>query len=343
MPGFPWGVFMIGLKELLDLVDIVEVAEENLGSTFHSIRVLACDVMEMQLLSGNNVEVEEGRNMIGVTQDPETSLMLINSDRKDELGLVAHIIPNGVLEIHVGRWLGGIAPWEGVDLSGKVEKPASSRFIWVLFGVKKDDSVEQMLFCYYSGSWVSAHKLTYEDSNDEKPEWWKKIFDTEECLHSFRNWGRSGFGDRTKILDCCEYCGEDRERPAEPDEQMVWDSKTHNVAHMFEAHMSPDMELLVLETQGFEEMKKAETFADEHPDDVQIVGVDDASFSSSFLVLVNRRDDEEFMGTTVYYIPQNAGTGAEFFLYGQHRKGLIKALKLIEKQQAAYPQNPLND
>ena len=332
---------MIGLRTLLELVD-------KAGDDFKYVRCLSCDVLEMQLLAGNNIELEkvqEVRNLVGVVQDPKVNMMSLNSDGRKGRGLVAHIIPNGILEIHRGRWLGGIAPWKGVDLASEVER--KGEIVWALVATESEDGEEEVhLFCRYGKMWFCPTEGSVSEYfKEEHRVWWLDALQSKECLHSFEQWGTTGLDEGTRILELCQYCGEERERPAEPGERMsseeFMSAKIHKVCHAFEEHMGGG-DILALEVQGYDAMERAEEFAKKYPEDIQVVGVDDATFSSSVLVLINHRTDKEFMGTSVYYIPQNGGTGAEFFLYRGHRKELLSALRLIEKQQAAYPPHPLD-
>jgi hypothetical protein len=78
---------------------------------------------------------------------------------------------------------------------------------------------------------------------------------------------------------------------------------------------------------------KIQKWAKKYPDDVRIIGCDDSTFSSSCLVLIEHKSKDQYMGTTVVYIPQCTGEKPiEFFLYSSHRDNLIEALLCINRQ-----------
>jgi len=81
---------------------------------------------------------------------------------------------------------------------------------------------------------------------------------------------------------------------------------------------------------GYEAQVAAEQFAADHRDHVRIVPVDDDVFATSVLVLVDHRNDQEYMGTSVLFIPQCGGSSARFFLYPNHRRALLRSLQDIE-------------
>lgn len=94
---------------------------------------------------------------------------------------------------------------------------------------------------------------------------------------------------------------------------------------------SHKLERMLGDSTGCDAMQKASDLA-ETDDSIHIVGADDASFSSSMLVLAEHKTEKEYMGTSVYYIPQNSNKGeiVDFFLYGSHLMSLIDKLEEIK-------------
>jgi len=323
---------MIGLEDVMYLV-------AKHSDELRFVRVLACDVNEICLLAGKSQVLPRRKLLIGVTPGKDGHLSLgLESGRTS-----AHIIPNGILEVHNGRFMGGISAWKGVELAEAAR--GERKEVFALVGVEREGELYKELYWFYAeeGKWwvllTDDGGSTWEDLQHLEPEWWLETLDSQECLHRFVQYGITGMGERTKLIERCDYCDAVRERPAPPEEQLNLEDygKLHETAHAFERLFREDDDAppMALEVHGYEAMEKAEAFATEHPHDVQIVGVDDACFSTSDLVLINHRGDRRFMGTTVYVIPQNGGNGAEFFLYPEHRKALARALDLIDRQQAA--------
>lgn len=94
---------------------------------------------------------------------------------------------------------------------------------------------------------------------------------------------------------------------------------------------------LVYKWSGFELAKRIEKWAKRWPNDIKIVGCDDAYHAGSDLVLIEHKAPVNYMGTTVLYIPQcTSEQPIEFFLYPYHRKELVRALQYIgEKAELA--------
>lgn len=74
-------------------------------------------------------------------------------------------------------------------------------------------------------------------------------------------------------------------------------------------------------------IEAVEAWAEQHPEHVHIVACDDSSFMTSDLVMIECRDgDQQWMGTSVYYLPQCADEVAWFFLYPGHVLALLHVL-----------------
>lgn len=81
---------------------------------------------------------------------------------------------------------------------------------------------------------------------------------------------------------------------------------------------------------GYDLMNEVREWAEQYPDDVQIVSCDDSAFCGSILVLIEHKAEKRYMGTTVVFIPQCTGEQPiEFFLYPEHRRALQTALNKI--------------
>jgi hypothetical protein len=313
---------MIGLEDILYLV-------KKYGEDFRFVRVLACDVLEMRLLAGQSQVLPRRKLVVGVTLNENGHLSIGDGFSRP----TGHIIPNGILELHNGRFLGGIQPYNGVQLAEDAR--GERKGVFALVGFERDDELEKALYWFCEDKWVLVVK---DESGYLNSEWWFGTLESKDCLHRFVKQGTTGLGERTQVIEYCDYCDEMRSRPALPEEQLSLKDHAalHKTAHAFQRLFRGDDDgPQALELHGYEAMEKAEAFASEHPHDVQIVGVDDSHFTGSDLVLINHRGDSKFMGTTVYFIPQNGGHGAEFFLYPEHRKALARALDLIARQQAA--------
>ena len=146
-----------------------------------------------------------------------------------------------------------------------------------------------------------------------------KVTLSYNCLHGF------GTADR---------CWSNIEREATPEQtaHLRRDynkvSLLHKVAHDFDATFKKDNEWLM---QGWGLMQAVEEWAETQPAGyVRIVRCDDSSYMGSDLVLIEHKNKDEYMGTTVIYIPQNCVTPpAEFFLYPSHARELCKVLNLV--------------
>lgn len=103
-------------------------------------------------------------------------------------------------------------------------------------------------------------------------------------------------------------------------------SPIHRVWHDF-AKRFMDNEGRTFKGAGHTFMARVNRWAKKYPDDVVIVGCDDAYYASSDLVLIEHKTETDYHGITVVYMPQCTGESPiAFFLYPGHRDGLLSAL-----------------
>lgn len=77
---------------------------------------------------------------------------------------------------------------------------------------------------------------------------------------------------------------------------------------------------------------RIDRWALKYPQDVRTVRVDDSYHAGSNLYLIEHKEKDRYMGTTVVFVPQCSGeTPITFFLYPSHRAGLLRALQGIAK------------
>lgn len=82
---------------------------------------------------------------------------------------------------------------------------------------------------------------------------------------------------------------------------------------------------------GHDLMEAVEEWACSHKGHVRVVGCDDDYHASSLLVLIEHKSKDQYMGTTVVFIPQCTGEKPiRFFLYPGHRLDLMTALLEID-------------
>lgn len=189
--------------------------------------------------------------------------------------------------------------------------------------------------------------------------------DKKECKHSLQYAycsGRGVGGRRVKMSDGtfiksaplklgfrCTRCGEGVERKATAGERkfhasnVAWESKpnAHAIWHKFVRRFKGEHDKYLVD--GFTLMKKVEKWALRYPNDVRVLSIDDSHFASSILVLIEHRTARTYVGTTAVVIPQCTGEAPiEFFMYPDHRDGILSALtkiaaaaKPIEKRESA--------
>lgn len=185
----------------------------------------------------------------------------------------------------------------------------------------------------------------------------------KSCNHKYRLTSYCGRGRTLEFTFSCEKCPSRETRKATPAERAFHKAHMeprlgvdiHKVYYDFLKRFSnkekrsytignktySGYEYKGYRWTGCDLMGRVEEWAEKYPNDVRVVGVDDDSYSSSCLVLIEHKTDREYMGTTVVYIPQCTGENPiRFFLYGHHRQHLAttlqqisKAAKPVEKQE----------
>lgn len=88
---------------------------------------------------------------------------------------------------------------------------------------------------------------------------------------------------------------------------------------------------------GDEKMTEVEEWAKNFPE-VKICRCDDNHFATSFLVLI----PTPTMGIQVVYIPQLTYEKSNFFLYPNHQKMLLDALREIDVKNPYYEEERIN-
>jgi len=303
------------------MITLVDLSSLMFKGNFESVRVLACDVAEMQVLAGNGVSASHTGGLYtlgGASVNSQTNF--IDVKIKGVPRTPAHMLPGGVLEIHSGAYLGGDPVWEAVRKAEELRGNHSQTFALV---------DKKSLWVRRGAGWNNIEKQKAEEN------WAYKLLTNDECNHKFSGFARRGSGENTLVIERCKYCGEQRERPAKDEsEYFILDTGIHDTWRAFVNAIAPELVESggPVQVRGYEKMEEADAFAEKHPDKIHVVPVDDSWFSSSSLYLVDHHNEKEFMGTSVVYIPQNGGDGAEFFLYPGHRRALMDALALIDKK-----------
>jgi len=73
-----------------------------------------------------------------------------------------------------------------------------------------------------------------------------------------------------------------------------------------------------------------EAWAVKWPNDVHLVWMDDSYFASSLLCLIEHKNKDEFMGTSMVFVAQCSGDPpVDFFMYPDHQRQLTEALCLV--------------
>ena len=93
---------------------------------------------------------------------------------------------------------------------------------------------------------------------------------------------------------------------------------------------------------GYDLMQRIRRYAERHPE-IVITGCDDDYHMNSDLVLIphrfpkdsvaRAREAGEYWGTTVLYLCQGATQPTQFFLYPEHEKSLLAALKSVKQHR----------
>lgn len=85
------------------------------------------------------------------------------------------------------------------------------------------------------------------------------------------------------------------------------------------------------ELAGYEDIVLMDKFCKDHPDVIK-VHVDDAHHCNSYCYLVPHESDDDYMGTTVLFIPQCCGVINRFFLYPNDHRQMYHAMLELERK-----------
>lgn len=168
--------------------------------------------------------------------------------------------------------------------------------------------------------------------------------------HAYRHTSWSGNGKHVVLYFQCQHCPSSKSRMAGPIERREWRANNpltartratniHYVWHKFQhAFLQRDEQGNVdpyandWTFHGGANWAGVERFAKRYPNDVWLVRCDDAHHASSDLILVDHKTRDQYMGTTVVYVPQCTGEKPiQFFLYPSHRFRLAGALDTISR------------
>lgn len=158
------------------------------------------------------------------------------------------------------------------------------------------------------------------------------------CKRRGHLWKVTTFGPKT-TSERCSRCGEKRDRPSTPKEKAKYREWAKDLLKPMPLHiLGRRFEKALEGKSGFEAMKVAERWEKKYPDRIQIVGVDDDYFASSYLVFLSREEQgKKWMGVSVYFIPQcTGGPVTRLFLYPGHVEALLSALRSIHKRSLSY-------
>lgn len=104
------------------------------------------------------------------------------------------------------------------------------------------------------------------------------------------------------------------------------DNDVHLVWHRFQDKFKPKGEW---KWSGYVLMDKIQRWAKRYPTEVQVTSCDDDIYAGSLLVLIEHRSTSDYFGTTILFISQFEAPPAILFLYPDHRKYLLSALKAL--------------
>lgn len=154
---------------------------------------------------------------------------------------------------------------------------------------------------------------------------------TPECKHKFETWAYSRYVTHLK----CKKCGAKTQRKTTSAERVKQEREDkigmalHKTYHAFLRRFQDSNQRYKL--KGYKFIVAMEKFCEKHKDIIEC-GVDDSSFAGSRLFFIPHDNGQEYMGTSVLYIPQCTGEDAtEFFLYPGNLNELMDALGKIRK------------
>jgi hypothetical protein len=144
-----------------------------------------------------------------------------------------------------------------------------------------------------------------EKSNTEIKEGIDKIVgETHKTWHKFSKWLGKTFGEDLV-------------------EDVVWEMPLANGKKKIIKYKNLNEWELSKRLVGYEVLEKIEKYVARHCKDIKVVRCDDSVYSGSSLILVPHPKH----GITIIFIPQCTNIQNQFFLYDEHYKNLMKALR----------------
>ncbi len=129
-------------------------------------------------------------------------------------------------------------------------------------------------------------------------------------------------------------------RGIRPREQALWTlfeqvlaEDTHAAYHKFDRFMEERGHARPY--TGADAQEDAEAYAEQNPDWVVAVGIDDDAFTSSTLLVIRHGTGDNYMGLSAVFIPQCTTATDRFFLYPDHQKQLSQALTKLGIKEPA--------
>jgi hypothetical protein len=163
------------------------------------------------------------------------------------------------------------------------------------------------------------------------------------------NWTIVSYGGNKVINFKCSDCGQSKSRETTVTEQKIISCRQnlgkgiHEVYHSFaEVFVNRNNTFKLL---GYDLMTAIESWAEKQPPGyVRITGCDDSHHLSSMIVLIEHKNKDYYMGTTMIMIPQNNDEPQELFLYPYHVKELQNTLDTLiaEAAQVTHKQERIN-
>jgi hypothetical protein len=144
-----------------------------------------------------------------------------------------------------------------------------------------------------------------EESNTEIKENINKIMcETHKTWHKFTKWLGKTFGEDLV-------------------EDVVWEIPLGNGKKKTIKYKSLNELELSKRLVGYRVLEKVEKYVGRHCKDIRVVRCDDSVYSGSSLILIPHPKH----GITILFIPQCTKIQNQFFLYEDHYKNLMKALR----------------
>lgn len=336
----------IGLCEIYDLVI----------NDAHVVRVraFACDIIEARIAGGECTPAGVATPLCGIDTLEGTDGMRSYRavfDDGHSFGYPLRLIENGIMELGFAPWRASTITLQDGVLKSRQAKRVQNHVAILVTSKDPDNPGMVSTKLYYRVSYPLVKFL-----RPRKPSWFRYSehdtnpglshkdaqtiigdLSSDTCIHRFEWFSHTGWNTIKEVTELCAFCGERRTRKATNEEQSKnrRANKQLNKIHSVYHRVSKQLEGL----DGYEAIEKARRIAKRNKGHVQIVHCDDSAFTTSAILLVDHENDDQYMGTTVIYLPQNQGCREEFFLYPDHRENLEAALDIIRKKTAAHHRN----